>query len=990
MPINVVCACGQNYPVREEFAGQRIQCSKCGQVLTVPGAPVQAVTPPARPSQLAPPPPPPPPRQEEMEPAERRGGCGLVAVLLTVLGLLLIGCGGTAAVLVYVLRDNKPAEETASGDEIDAEPFEPDGGGNPAPPTAPPTPEVFVPPGDNQPFLGHSSPVRAVAFTRDGKSLLSASGGLEQPDGRPTLVSDNSIRVWDAASGKEVRRLRGFPNGIACAAFSPDGTQAVLGSAGQWKNGWQHGPDFDVLLWDLTGNRLVRAFKGHTRDVFAVALSADGRRILSAGAEGSIFVWDAAAGVRLHRLEGHTQAVTCLAISPDGRYALSGGQDRTVRLWDLEVGREVRQFVGHQDIVWAVAFSPDGRQAVSGGGMQKDAAGSGYVAGARDHDIRLWEVGTGRELKRFTGHREAVGALAFAPDGGRVLSGGNDSSVRLWQVSTGKELRLFEGHTGILRCVAFSPDGRRAASAGDDTSIRVWDLPASLDELVKTLEGPAGPARLEAVQDLGKLGVAGRPAVPALLKAMDGEGPVFREQVLRALKAIGGVSAEHVRELVPLLRDDNFPEGRKFALEALAGLGAEARPAAAALVEALRARDLALRIQAAKVLAGVGPAAREVAQAPLLELLRSPDDQVSAAAAAALVKVAPPTRGDVPGLARDLRDPALAMRRYAVAALAELGHGAVEAVPDLAEAVTRDQAAEVRRLAVVALLKVQPDSKAAVEAYTKALTDADVKVARQAAAALAQVGQEGGALPGLLKALDHPDPEVHKSANEGLAKVRLDRTSVPLLRQALESKKPEVRARIVAALGALGPDAAEAVPDLVRLLGAAKGAERARLMSALRKMGPAARAAGPKLAELLKDEDKAVRFEACQALIDLQAEEVEEAIPVLVKALQVESAEDKEALDTKESAKKSLAKVGKPAIRGLLKALEKDFSGGGPRSPGGIIKGAARLEVLNTLALMGATAKTPEVMQALVRTERGDPIPDVRLAAKQLRLLLQK
>src|SRR5437763_12941563 len=134
MPINVVCACGQNYPVREEFAGQRIQCTRCGRVLTVPGAPVQAVTAPSRPSRLAPHPSA-PPREEAERPAARRG-CGLTAVLLALLAILLIGCGGTAGVLVYVFWDQKPAEEAAN-DEIEAE----------ADPPAP-VPEEVTPPGD--------------------------------------------------------------------------------------------------------------------------------------------------------------------------------------------------------------------------------------------------------------------------------------------------------------------------------------------------------------------------------------------------------------------------------------------------------------------------------------------------------------------------------------------------------------------------------------------------------------------------------------------------------------------------------------------------------------------------------------------------------------------------------------------------------------------------------------------------------------------------
>src|SRR6516162_5602843 len=92
--------------------------------------------------------------------------CGPLALALGLLAVLLIGCGGAAAALVYVYWDRKPAEEAADDDVIDAEEV--------TPPAAltPPAPEVFVPPGDNRPFLGHDSPVRAVAFTRDGRSLL--------------------------------------------------------------------------------------------------------------------------------------------------------------------------------------------------------------------------------------------------------------------------------------------------------------------------------------------------------------------------------------------------------------------------------------------------------------------------------------------------------------------------------------------------------------------------------------------------------------------------------------------------------------------------------------------------------------------------------------------------------------------------------------------------------------------------------------------------
>jgi hypothetical protein len=126
------------------------------------------------------------------------------------------------------------------------------------------------------------------------------------------------------------------------------------------------------------------------------------------------------------------------------------------------------------------------------------------------------------------------------------------------------------------------------------------------------------------------------------------------------------------------------------------------------------------------------------------------------------------------------------------------------------------------------------------------------------------------------------------------------------------------------------------------------------------------------------------------ALIDVQAEEVEQAVPALVKALLVTNPEDRESVEMKEKSKQVLAKIGKPAVKALVKALESDFTGGGARTPAGLIKAAARLEVLNTLALIGPKGKTTELMQALARTERGDPVSDIRVAAKQLRLLINK
>jgi WD40 repeat protein len=158
--------------------------------------------------------------------------------------------------------------------------------------------------------------------------------------------------------------------------------------------------------------------------------------------------------------QGHTARVQSIAFTPDGRRALSGSADRTMRLWDVESGKELRRFkVGAG--VDAVAFAPDGRRALSG---------------STDRLVRLWDVETGKELRRFEGHTGYVVRVAVSPDGRQALSGSIGDAVRLWELETGKELRRFE-HRYTIDRVAFAPDGRRALSSSSDAdqSVRAWN-----------------------------------------------------------------------------------------------------------------------------------------------------------------------------------------------------------------------------------------------------------------------------------------------------------------------------------------------------------------------------------------------------------------------------------------------------------------------------------------------------------------------------------
>lgn len=348
--------------------------------------------------------------------------------------------------------------------------------------------EVFTP-------TGHQGEILATAFSRDGRYMATGS-------------ADQTVKLWDVNSGSLLRTFSGHVNSVAGVAFTPDGKTLVsaadnvilwdinsgrqrgigpvhtLGKAFRNRPGYisfrprilnfvslssdgrlaiSGGSDEKVKLWDTGTRAEILTFSGHKGWVNSAIFSPDNNYVLSAGTDGVVLMWDVNTGFTLMFLKGHKSKVISTAFSASGRLAATGDEDGTIIIWDVVLGREKGRLLGHRAGITSIHFVDSDQN---------------LVTTSLDKSVKVWSVSNMKLMGDFIITPNPINTSALSSNGRFLVVGGYQSSAVLWETTTARPLIQYSGYVSWIRSVDFSPDGRYLAVGTYDGVIKLWELQA--------------------------------------------------------------------------------------------------------------------------------------------------------------------------------------------------------------------------------------------------------------------------------------------------------------------------------------------------------------------------------------------------------------------------------------------------------------------------------------------------------------------------------
>ncbi len=369
---------------------------------------------------------------------------------------------------------------------------------------------------DGQKFAFSDGTIHVWRFGNDSQMQIShqelysiPNAGSDRFSGDGSLLAGlrgNDVKIWDAATGRELLTLVGHTGWVMGLSFSPDGkslastsldgtvkiwsltpgneTVAVTTPAASFGTRIAYNPQRDefaasggdgtITVWDArTGDSRLK-LGDHKLEVLSLAFSADGERLASGSLDGTAVIWDLSTGKKLLALQAHPPGVRDIAFNPGGTLIATGGFDGTAKIWDGKTGELLHEFAGHEGIVLGVAFSPDGN----------------YLAtSSTDATAVIWDTRTGDRIRSLQ-HLSGVREVAYSPDGKILAAGDGEGIVTLWDPATGSQIRTLAGHSTGIQSLSFSSDGKWIATGSEDNTAKIWDMQTGQEML--TLPGSAG------------------------------------------------------------------------------------------------------------------------------------------------------------------------------------------------------------------------------------------------------------------------------------------------------------------------------------------------------------------------------------------------------------------------------------------------------------------------------------------------------------------
>jgi WD40 repeat protein len=431
----------------------------------------------------------------------------------------------------------------------------------------------------------HTSAIRTVNFSRDGKTIYSAGA--------------DGLRVWETATGKSTRHLE-FPEGDP--KFDRGPPMPILSPDGKYV----------AAMSPYTRNELRMLEADTGRELFSVPLinsfgdalgsfSPDGklfaastRSLYAQVAEIVLRVWDVESGLEVTAIKrAQSSQQNTVAFSRDGKYlawasANPGANPCQIVMVELASGKEVFQVQRANNFPTGLAFSPDG---------------SRLAAVGQDGAVRLWETARGNELPPLEsddrGGTQAA-ALAIAPDGRTLATAFLDqktqeSRVVLWELASGKPRATYAGHRGTINSLAFSPDGRTLASGGSDTTMILWDVTGRSDTDFVAKANPTGDELTSFWNDLSNVAPGKAQRALAQLTGVPTEAVRLIQKELPPA-AGKGLAAKEVEALIADLDAEEFAK-REKAMRALTDAGPVVAPALQKALEAVPSVEKKRRIE---------------------------------------------------------------------------------------------------------------------------------------------------------------------------------------------------------------------------------------------------------------------------------------------------------------------------------------------------------------------------------------------------------